>query len=172
MSRRITTVGSRRGEGGTTVGFTVEVLNAREVEAALMALTDANAKKALDKATKSAALIFKKAVKEEAPTGATGRLKKSVRMKKARGGTGHIVSPRPKVAFYRHMVIKGTKAHRIRFPNQKARKIDKRFGNIQHPGIRQGNPFVERGFTRVKPQAEQKMKASLSAWIEEQTDGV
>ena len=172
MSRRITTVGSRRGEGGTVVGFSVEVLNAREVEAALLALTDTSAKKALDSATRAAAVVFRKTVKAEAPQGSTGRLKKSVRMKKARGGTGHIVSPRPKIAFYRHMVIKGTKEHRIRFPDQKARNINKRFGNIKHPGIKLGNPFVERGFEGGRPEAERKMKASLSAWIEEKTGGV
>lgn len=98
--------------------------------------------KTLQKGTDAGGKFLKPRVKAAAPR-RTGRLRKAISSRKARGRPATIVYARAKVAFYRHMVIGGTRPHRIRFPDQKARGTPKSQGNIRHPGAK-ANPFIER----------------------------
>lgn len=117
-----------------------------EVQRALAQLEPAPLKKVLQKAASAGAKAIKPFVKEETPKGRTGRLRKSISATQARKDRpAAIVKFRPRIAFYRHMVIRGTKPHRIRFPDQKAAGVPKSRGNIQHPGARP-NPIVTRAW--------------------------
>lgn len=111
-------------------------------------------RKRIQKSVNAAAKFLKPLVKAEAPRGKTGKLRKSISAgQAARGRPAAIVKARPKIAFYRHMVISGTKAHRIRFPDQvKAGVPRKGGGNIQHPGAK-ANSFIERVGRRYEREA-------------------
>jgi hypothetical protein len=101
-------------------------------------------KKTLQKGTTAGGKYLKPKVKAAAPRGKTGKLRKSISARTAkRDRPATIISARPKIAFYRHMVIGGTKPHRIRFPDQKAAGVSKSDGNIRHPGAK-ANPFIRR----------------------------
>ena len=125
----------------------IDVRGIPEVKEALGKLQAPASKKMLQLATKEGGKVLKKTVQSEAPR-RTGTLRKSISARTVkRNRPGTVVSPRPKVAYYRHMVILGTKPHNIRFPNQKAAGVPKSEGNISHPGAKP-NPFVSRGFDR------------------------
>jgi hypothetical protein len=129
-----------------TIG--VDIRGIPEVRSALGKMEGPLMKRTLQKAATAGAKTLKPFVQAEAPKGKTGRLRKSVSSRQARRERpAAVVSARPKVAFYRHMVIGGTKPHQIRFPNQKAAGVPKSQGNISHPGAKP-NPFVSRGFDR------------------------
>jgi len=88
----------------------------RVEDKALLAALDSVEPKAGNKAllagARAATKFLKPLVKAAAPRGATGKLGKSVYMGTAkRQKPGSFVGVREKVAFYRHMVIDGTKAH-------------------------------------------------------------
>jgi HK97 gp10 family phage protein len=109
-------------------------------------------KKTLQRATSASAKYLKPKVQAAAPR-KTGKLRKSISASQAkRERPAAIVKARPKVAFYRHMVIRGTKPHRIRFPDQKAAGIPKTSGNIQHPGAK-ANPFIEETSRQYRDEA-------------------
>jgi hypothetical protein len=129
-----------RDTGGTNIDI-------RGLEAAMAALAKLDApsvKKVLQKASSAGAKPLKKAVQFETPKGKTGKLKKSISAGQARKDRpAAIVKFRPKIAYYRHMVMNGTKAHRIPFPSQvkpgHTRQIGARIGRIRHPGARANN---------------------------------
>ncbi len=133
----------------------IDVRGIPEVMAALDGLDRKAAKRLLQRASIAGAAALKPFVKAEAPIGPSGNkwtkrgdLGRAVSSRRARRDLpAAVVSARPKVAFYRHMVIGGTKAHRIRFPNERASGVAKDQGNIQHPGARP-NPFVARGYAK------------------------
>ena len=137
------------------VGIGVDVRGIPKVMAALDKLTGPQMKAALQKASTAGAKAIKPFVQAEAPVGPSGNkatkrgaLRRSVSARKAkRDLPAAVVSARPKVAFYRHMVIGGTKAHAIRFPNQVAAGVPKTQGNIRHPGAAP-NPFIDRGYQK------------------------
>ena len=80
--------------------------------AALDSLDPKDGNKALLTGARAATKFLKPLVKAAAPRGASGKLRKSVYMGTAkRQKPGSFVGVREKVAFYRHMVIGGTKAH-------------------------------------------------------------
>lgn len=134
------------------MSVSIDVLGIPEVQEALDKLGGAPMKKTLQAASTAGAKALKPFVVAEAPK-RTGKLRRSISARRAkRDLPAAIVSPRPKVAFYRHMVIGGTKPHRIRFPDQKARGVPKAEGNIQHPGAKP-NPFVARGYDKGKSTA-------------------
>lgn len=156
--------------GGIVVA---EVANLRQVQERLEAISGPGAKKSLDEATKKAAGILARTTKKEAPQGATGLLKKSVRARKAKGGIGHIVSPRPKIAFYRHMVIRGTKAHGARPPNKVLIFPGRDGHNVitrRVEGVRP-NDFVTRGYEAGKERAEAKVIEVLRKHVEGAING-
>lgn len=125
--------------------MSVTIQGLDELQRELDKLEPAPLKKTLQKGTNAGAKLLKPHVKAAAPR-RTGKLRKSVSAGQAkRERPASIVKLRHKIAFYRHMVIGGTKAHRIRFPDQKAAGVPRAQGNIQHPGARP-NPFMDRVF--------------------------
>lgn len=114
----------------------VQVKGLEEAQRALERLEAAELKKLLQKSTSAGAKALKPYVVRETPR-RTGRMRKSVSAGQARKERpAAIVKFRPKVAYYRAFVIRGTHAHRIRFPDQKRAGVSKADGNIRHPGAR------------------------------------
>jgi hypothetical protein len=146
------TQGSRRDVGGRVVGIGVDIRGIPELQAALAKFEDAPAKKLLQKASTAGAKALKPPIQGEAPVGPSGNrhtkrgaLRRSVSSRQARKDRpAAVVSARPKVAFYRHMVIGGTKPHDIRRPATTPTG-GQYMRVIHHPGAK-ANPFVERGF--------------------------
>lgn len=129
-----------------TVG--VQLKGQPEVESLLKRLAQPDQDKLTQKALGKGALEAKRHVKEaEGRYSRSGKLARAVSVGRARTKPGSIVrlDKKKSGAFYAHMVVLGTRAHRIRFPDQKARGVVKDRGNIQHPGARP-RPFVEEGF--------------------------
>lgn len=154
-----------------TVG--IDIRGIPEVKAALDKLGGPPMKATLQKASSAGAKALKPFVQAEAPVGEPGNpytkrgaLRRSVSARKAkRDLPAAVVSPRPKIAFYRHMVIGGTKPHRIRFPNQKAAGVDKGAGNIRHPGAK-ANPFVARGYAKGESAALAAIDRVIDQYLE------
>lgn len=127
--------------------MSISLRGLEEVQRALAKLEPGPLKKVLQKASSAGAKTIKPYVQAETPK-RTGRLRKSVSATQARKDRpAAIVKFRPKVAFYRHFVVKGTSAHRIRFPDQKAKGVSKAKGNIQHPGHK-GNDVMGRAWSK------------------------
>lgn len=121
----------------------IDVRGADELRRELEKAMGPELRKTLQKATNASGKFLKPHVQAAAPR-RTGRLRKSISSRQARRNRpATVISARPRIAFYRHMVIGGTKAHRIRFPDQKAAGVAKTQGNIRHPGAR-ANPFIDR----------------------------
>ena len=90
------------------------VVNEREVLEAIDKLEPKASNKTVAAATSEAAKYLKPRVKAGAPRGKTGRLAKAVyrgRAKRDRPGAFVAIRGGKKGAFYRHMVVGGTKAH-------------------------------------------------------------
>jgi HK97 gp10 family phage protein len=76
----------------------------------LYAMPDRMQRKAINRALKPAAAILRKQAKSMAPVGATGRLKRSIRVRALRGMPPAIsVHPTYKIAPHKHLVHEGTK---------------------------------------------------------------
>jgi HK97 gp10 family phage protein len=158
--------------GGTYSGVGVDVRGVEDVLAALEGLNDKQAKAMLQKSVTAGSKALKPYVKSRAPV-RTGALKKSVR-------TGQTKRKRPaarvwlqkdiggkrgtNTTFYRHMVVGGTKAHRIRFHNQVEAGVAKNGGNIRHPGAK-ANPFVAQGFDAGRSAAEKAIDAVVDKYL-------
>ena len=144
----------------------IDVRGVPGVVAALDKLGGAPMKSALQKASTAGAKALRPFIKAEAPRGKTGKLRRSISARKAkRDLPAAIVSARPKVAFYRHMVIGGTRAHAIRFPNQVAAGVPKTQGNIRHPGAK-ANPFIARGYAKGESAALAAIDKSIDDYLE------
>lgn len=127
--------------------MSVDIRGLRETQAALSKLEAAPLKKVEQKATQAGVKALKPYVVKETPK-RTGRMRKSVSAATAkRDRPASIVKFKTgsKGAWYRHFVIQGTKAHRIRFPDQKAAGIPKAQGNIPHPGAK-ANDIIGRAW--------------------------
>jgi hypothetical protein len=106
-------------------------------------------KKVLQKASSAGAKTVKPYVKAETPR-RTGTMRKSVSATQARRDRpAAIVKFRIPRAWYRHFVVKGTTAHQIRFPDQKAKGIPAADGNIRHPGNR-SNDIMGRAWSKAE----------------------
>jgi hypothetical protein len=117
-----------------TAGW-ISIRGLDEVQRALAKLEPAETKKLLQKASSAGAKAVKPYAQAETPRGRTGRLRKSISATQARRDRpAAIVRFRPRIAFYRTIVIGGTKPHQIRFPDQVKAGVPKRAGNIRHPG--------------------------------------
>lgn len=114
----------------------------KELRAALKKVDVGPLRKTLQKGTNASAKYLKPKVQAEAPK-RTGRLRKNVTAGQAKRERPASIVKIRKPAFYDHMVIGGTKAHPIRFPDQKAAGVPRSQGNIAHPGAK-ANPFFER----------------------------
>ena len=154
-------------------GIGVDVRGIPKVMAALDKLTGPQMKVALQKASTAGAKAIKPFVQAEAPVGPSGNkftkrgaLRRSVSARKAkRDLPAAVVSARPKVAFFRHMVIGGTQAHAIRFPNQVAAGVPKTQGNIRHPGAA-ANPFIARGYQKGERSALAAIDKAIDDYLE------
>ena len=137
-----------------------------EVQRALSKLDGPALRTVLQKASSAGAKTIKPFVQAETPKGKTGRLRKSISATQARKDRpAAIVKFRPKVAYYRHMVIQGTKAHRIRFASQKAAGVPKRDGNIRHPGHR-GNDVMGRAWDKGKGPTLKAVNDSIRQYLD------
>lgn len=133
----------------------VDIRGMPEVLRALEQLQGPPLRKTLQKASNAAGRALKPHVQAAAPVGPPGNrvtkrgaLRRSVSTRQARRDRpAAVVSARPKVAFYRHMVIGGTRPHRIRTHAQKLAGVGKSQGAIRHPGARP-KPFIAQGFAR------------------------
>ena len=145
----------------------IDVRGIPEVQQALRELSAPASRKALQKASTAGAKVLKPYVKAEAPRGKTGKLIRSISSRQARKERpAAVVVARPKVAYYRHWVIRGTAPHMIRFPTQKAAGVPKAQGNIAHPGIRRGNDFMTRGFNAGRDNAEQAIEKVMGDYVD------
>jgi hypothetical protein len=147
-----------------TVGVSIRGLD--EVQRALSKLEGPPLRKVLQKASSAGAKTIKPYVKDETPKGRTGRLRKSISATQARKDRpAAIVKFRPKIAYYRHMVIQGTKPHRIRFPNQRAAGVSRRLGNIAHPGHR-GNDIMGRAWDKGRAATMRAVNDSIRTYLD------
>jgi len=150
----------------------IDVRGLAEVQRALKQLDDGpQSRRALQKASTAGARVLKPYVQREAPRGATGKLRRSISSRQARKERpAAVVTARPKVAFYRHMVIGGTKPHRI-LPSEKkalaftARGRDLVRARVSHTGSRP-NPFIERGFDAGRAAAEAAIERVIGEFLE------
>lgn len=131
----------------------IEVRGIPGVQKMLTDYMDPKLPKRLQDATKAGADVFKPAVKAEARK-VSKRLARSVsvrRAKKDRPAT--ILSFRPKVAFFRHWIIRGTKAHGPR--RAAALSFQGRSGFVVTKSVRgvKPNPIISRVASRLEGQA-------------------
>ncbi len=125
------------------MSFTVDIQGLDQVRARLAKFEARKLDKAMRKATVTAVKVLVAPMKAAAPRGKTGKLRRSITARKGRGISA-VVGPRSKTAFYRHMVIRGTKPHVlkgpgfVKFPDGQVRRA----AGIRHPGSR-GNDFVD-----------------------------
>ena len=166
---RITTVGSHPGQGGVMVGLSIDVRGIPEVQKALERCTGPEMKRTLQKASTAGAKALKKPVQAAAPRGATGRLRKSVSSRQARRDRpAAVVTARPKVAFYRHMVIGGTRAHGPRKSANKMLVFKGEGGRrIVTPWVKgtSARPFIAVGFERGKGAAERAIEKVIDDYL-------
>jgi hypothetical protein len=138
-----------------SVGIDVQGVDA--VVAALGKMTDKQARAMLQKSASAGARALKPYVKRAAPKGQTGNLRRSIRVGRTkRQRPGAYVSPKPSIAFYRHMVIGGTRPHgpktakvMIFRPAGEAHNVTARWVRGTKP-----RPFVSQGFDAGRVAAE------------------
>ena len=150
-------------------GVNVQILGIPEVMAALDRIDDAGEKKVLQQAVTAGAKAMKPYVVAAAPRGATGKLKRSISARQARRNRpAAVVSPRPKVAFYRHMVIGGTKEHGPRKAKALVFQSTSRARGWVYALRVKGTPprpFIARGFAAGEPSAMRAINAVLDKAI-------
>lgn len=165
-----------------TSGFRVSIEDEAMVKY-LTSLDAKGVKKVLRKGMAKGGAVYKKAIAAEAPVksrsyaGATGTitvrkrgggvgqksfgvpgdLRRSVRVSRIRDvsqGIGVYVGPMGKLAFMRHWIVGGTKAHLIRASKKDGllRLINTFARVVHHPGAK-ANPFVTRGAARAEAEA-------------------
>lgn len=150
-------------------GIDVDVRGIPEVQASLGKLTGPAMKRTLQKASTAGAKALKKPVQAAAPKGATGRLRKSISSRQARRDRpAAVVTARPKIAFYRHMVIGGTKAHGPRKASNTMLIFRGRDGrNVMTPWVRgtPARPFIDVGFQHGKGDAERAIEKVIDEYL-------
>jgi hypothetical protein len=150
----------------------IDVRGIPEVQTALGKFDAKQSKKMLQKASSAGAKVLKGYVKSAAPK-RTGALRRSIRSGQTRRhrpaarvwAQKDINRTRGRnTTFYRHMVVGGTKAHRIRFPNEVQSGVPRGEGNIAHPGAK-ANPFVARGFDAGRTAAEDAIDRIIDQYL-------
>lgn len=134
--------------------MSVTIRGLEELQHELKKMEPAPLRKTLQKGTAAGGKLLKPHAKAAAPK-RTGKLRRSIVAQAAkRDKPASIVKVRTgkSGAWYRHFVQQGTKAHRIRFPDQKAANVPKSQGNIRHPGAK-ADPFMERTQVRYEDAA-------------------
>lgn len=143
-----------------TVKFDIEILNQEQVLKNLKQLDFAARRRGVTRSVNKAAAPMVKLVRVKSLPRRTGALWKSIRRTSSRldrrtGTVKATISSRSTKsqrqrgfdAFYAHMVVGGTKAHRIQTSNKKALSDGRQiFGRaVSHPGYR-GRDFFEQAF--------------------------
>ena len=138
-----------------SVGIDVRGVDA--VVAALGKMTDKQAKAMLQKSATAGAAVLKRTVKAAAPKGQTGNLRKSIR-------SGQTKRNRPaarvynvkRIAFYRHMVVGGTRAHGPKNAKVMIFRPAGEAHNVTATWVRgtKPRPFVSQGFDAGRVAAE------------------
>ena len=128
----------------TTHSALVTVEGLKDIDALLDTMSPRDSKKFMQKATADGAKYLKPKVQQATPMG-PGHF--GVHMKKrVSAGIAKREKPAGIVKYrvgYSHMLMSGTKPHRIRFHNQKEAGVPKDGGNIRHPGGK-ANPVIDR----------------------------
>lgn len=123
-------------------GIVLEVTGMRDLMDTLDKMDPKASRRLFDKATADAAKKVLKAPTKAKAAALSQRLGRSVRAGAARRDKpAGIVKFDNKRAWFRHFIIGGTRPHRIRFPDQKARGVPKSQGNIRHPGTK-AHPII------------------------------
>lgn len=158
----------RSGSSPREQAYGIDVRGVEEVQRALSELSGSpEAKRALQKASTAGAKVLKPYVKSAAPK-ATGRLSRSVSSRQAqKERPAAVVSARPKVAFYRHMVIRGTKAHGPKKAKLLIFRASNRPGNVYTQRVRgtSPRPFIEEGFDAGRDAAEAKIESTMAEHV-------
>lgn len=145
--------------------ITVDVRGLPEVKEALDKLGGAPMKRTLQKASTAGARALKKPVQAAAPR-QTGRLRKSVSARQARKDRpAAVVSARPKVAFYRHMVIGGTKPHGPRKATMLVFKGRDGLVRTKHVRGTPSRPFISEGFADGRRDAEAAIDKVMDEYL-------
>ena len=140
--------------------MSVVITGADDVHRMLAKAMDPQLKKSIQKSTNAGAKFLKPKAKGEAPK-RTGLLRKSITSGQAKQNRPASIVKVGKKAFYDHMVIGGTKPHRIRFPDQVAAGVPKWQGNIRHPGAK-ADPFFDRTADRYGREALDVVERTLA----------
>lgn len=151
-------------------------------------------KKVLRKGMNKGGAVYKRAIAAEAPVksrggasgsfsvrkrggvmaeksyGAPGDLRRAVRVSRVRDvsqGIGVYVGPMGKLAFMRHWIVGGTKAHLIRASKKDGllRLINTFARVVHHPGSK-ANPFVTRASARAEDEALRVAEETIFAEVE------
>jgi HK97 gp10 family phage protein len=149
----------------------IRVSGFKELESNLKALPLRLARNVVARATYAGAVVVRDAARKNAPV-KTGKLKKSIRIKKRRsrrGSTEIVYAVSPQV-FYGHMVEKGTPPHVIKAKFKKAMGKDGKFGLIvKHKGAK-AKPFLRPAFDDNIPRIIDAMQAKLVQGIEREAN--
>jgi hypothetical protein len=140
---------------------TIEIVGASGVQKMLADYMTPKLPKRLQDATKAGADVFKPAVKAEARA-VSKRLARSVSVRQAKKDRpATILTFRPKVAFFRHFVIGGTKDHGPR--RAAALSFQGRSGFVVTKHVRgvRPNPIITRVANRLESQAYAAIDRSL-----------
>lgn len=154
--------------GGVVVG--VNIRGIPELDAALKRLDQPAADKLLQQAADAGAKALVPPIRAAAPQGPSGNrytkpgaLKRSIRAYKAkRDKPGAYVRAASKVAFYRHMVVKGTKAHDIKV-NARTPTGGEYQRVVHHPGVKRVTPYIDIGTAQGEAAAQAAIDAVISA---------
>ena len=149
------------------MALSIDVRGVAEVQA-FLARIDEGQKATLQKASTAGARALKPFVKAAAPRGATGRLARSISGRQAaRDRPAAVVTARPKVAFYRHMVLDGTKDHGPKKASVMVFKGDHGTVFTRHVRGTKPRPFMAEGFAA----GEAAMNAAIDKVIDEALKG-
>jgi HK97 gp10 family phage protein len=135
----------------------IEVRGIDSVVAALASLTDKQAKAMLQKSASAGAKVLKGTVKAAAPKGQTGNLRRSIRSGQTkRNRPAARVYNAKKIAFYRHMVVGGTRAHGPRTAKVMIFRPAGEAHNVTATWVRgtKPRPFFAQGFDAGRAAAE------------------
>lgn len=139
----------------------IEIVGEEGVHKMLSDYTNPKLPKRLQDATKAGAEVFKPAVKAEARK-VSKRLARSVSLRRAgRERPATIITFRPKVAFFRHFVIGGTKDHGPRRANALVFQTSSGWVVTKHVRGVRPNPIMDRVADRLSGQALDAVDRSL-----------
>lgn len=146
----------------------VDVRGIEDVQDALGKLDAKQSKAMLQKSASAGAKVLKGTVKAAAPVGATGNLRRSIRSgqtKRHRPAARVYVVKR--VAFYRHMVVGGTKAHGPRTANWLIFRPAGSAHNVWARRVRgtKPRPFFAEGFDAGRSAANQAIDKVVDQYL-------